>query len=105
MVRRLVLLALAALAALAVAVAPASAINSKQQFSATASPNKGGTKAKPQAVSLKINPFFSDITADNDAPFATDVATVLFPKEAVFGGKFFPSCAPAKVLASASGCP
>jgi len=105
MPRRVILLALTVAAVLAVNASAAFAVNSVQQFSASASPAKGGTKAKPTPVSLKVRPYFSDISADAAAPFATQLATVFFPSESVFNGKYFPVCAKLKVLNSASSCP
>lgn len=91
-----------------IAALPASsalAVNSTQKFAASASPNKGGTKAKPLAVTLKVRPYFGDVTPDAAAPFATDKANVFFPAQAVFNGKDFPSCPAAKVLTNSASCP
>ena len=90
--RRISLLALVAIAAsLAVAV-NASAITQPQQFKASVSPSKAGTKAKPAAVTLKVRPYFNESDITPDAGFATKFASVYFPKELVFNGKFFKSC-------------
>ena len=105
MFRRVTLLALAVVAVLAIPVSSALAVNSPQQFSASVTPAKGGTKAKPTPVTLKVRPYFGDISADAAAPFATQLATVFFPAESVFNGKFFPSCPGPKVLAAANTCP
>jgi hypothetical protein len=103
--RRVAVLALAVAAVLAIPASSAFAVNSPQQFSASVSPAKGGTKAKPTPVTLKVRPYFGDISADAAAPFATQTANVFFPSESVFNGKFFPSCANAKVLTAANTCP
>ena len=105
MLRRVTLLALAVVAVVAIPASSAFAVNSPQQFSASVTPNKGGTKAKPTPVTLKVRPYFGDISADAAAPFATQTANVFFPAESVFNGKYFPSCANAKVLSAASSCP
>lgn len=101
-------IALPALTVFAVALIPASsafAIGSTQKFAASVTPAKAGTKKKPTNVALKVRPFFDDISADSANPFATKFANVFFDKNLVFNGRFFPSCAPAKVLSNASSCP
>ncbi len=105
MFRRVTLLAPAVVAVLAIPAASAFAVNSPQQFSASVTPNKGGTKAKPTPVTLRVRPYFGDISADAAAPFATKTANVFFPAESVFNGKYFPSCAGPKVLSAANTCP
>ena len=105
--KRIALIAMAALIALAVAASPASAILSQQKFSASVKPNKAGTKAKPQAVSLSANPYF-DTNApdlDNQVQFATVNANVFFPKGGVYNGKYFPSCSQATVFQDEKQCP
>lgn len=105
--KRIALIAVAALIALAVAASPASAILSVQKFSAVVKPSKAGTKKKPQAVSLSANPYF-DTNApdlDNQVQFATVNANVFFPKGGVYNGKFFPSCAPSTVFQDEKQCP
>ena len=104
--KRIALIAVAALIALAVAASPASAILSVQKFSAVVKPSKAGTKKKPQAVSLSANPYF-DTNApdlDNQVQFATVNANVFFPKGGVYNGKYFPSCAPATVFRRTATC-
>ena len=64
--KRIALIAVAALIALAVAASPASAIQSVQKFSAKVKPSKAGTKKKPQAVSLSANPYFDTNAPDLD---------------------------------------
>jgi len=103
--RRIALLALVAFAAALIPASSAFAINSTQKFAASVSPAKAGTKKKPTGVTLKVRPYFDDITADAAAPFATQFANVFFDKNLVFNGKSFPSCANLKVLNSASSCP
>ena len=105
--KRIALIAVAALIALAVAASPASAILSQQKFAASVKPNKAGTKKKPVAVSLSANPYF-DTNApdlDNQVQFATVNANVYFPKGGLYNGKYFPSCAPATVFQDEKQCP
>ena len=105
--KRIALIAVAALIALAVAASPASAILSVQKFSAVVKPAKAGTKKKPQPVSLSANPYF-DTNApdlDNQVQFATVNANVFFPKGGVYNGKYFPSCAPSTVFQDEKQCP
>ena len=99
------MLAAAVVVIVALPASSAFAVNSVQKYASSATPNKGGTKSKPVPVTLKVRPYFDDITADAAAPFATDKANVFFPAESVFNGKFFPSCAPAKVLTNSASCP
>jgi hypothetical protein len=107
--KRIALMAMTALIALAATAVPASAIivKSQQKFTASVSPNKAGTKAKPRAVSLTANPYFDSIDPDlNDqVQFATVNANVFFPKDAVYNGKYFPSCASTTVFQDESQCP
>ncbi len=103
--RRIALLALAVAAVALIPASSAFAINSVQKFSASVSPAKAGTKKKPTAVTLKVRPYFDDISADSAAPFATTFANVFFDKNLVFNGAKFPQCANAKVLSAASSCP
>ncbi len=108
--RRIALLALVAVAALVIPASSAFAVVGTQLFTGSASPTKAGTKKKPKAVTLKIRPYF-DYTAPAEQtkikadPFATKTANVFFPKNAVFNGKFFPSCARPKVLSAVASCP
>ena len=105
--KRIALIAVAALIALAVAASPASAILSVQKFSAVVKPSKAGTKKKPQPVSLSANPYFDTNAPDLDhqVQFATVNANVFFPKGGVYNGKYFPSCAPATVFQDEKQCP
>ncbi len=104
--RRISLLALVVVAAALIPASSAFAINSTQLFKASVSPAKKGTKKKPTAVTLKVRPYFADITPDAAAPFATKFANVFFDKNIVFNGKKFPSCTQAATLSSGgSSCP
>ena len=103
--RRIALLGLTVAAVALVPASSAFAINSVQKFSASVSPAKAGTKKKPTGVTLKVRPYFDDISADSAAPFATTFANVFFDKNLVFNGAKFPQCANAKVLSAASSCP
>jgi hypothetical protein len=105
--KRIALIAVAALIALAVAASPASAIQSVQKFSAKVTPSKAGTKAKPRAVAFNANPSFDTIAPDLDqeVQFATVNANVYFPKDGLFNGKYFPSCASSTVFNNEAQCP
>ena len=100
--RRLALTSLLAAALLAFAAAPALAINSTLKYDVSFSPNKAGTKAKPQAIKLFTRPYYDTLEPDADAPFAWKQARIFFPKEGVFNGKYFPSC-PAMKLTTEAG--
>src|SRR6185436_6862881 len=100
--RRIALIALVAGVAAAVMASPAFAINSVLKFEVKFSPNKVGTKKKPQAITLFTRPYYDTLTPDGDAPFAWKQARIFFPKEGVFNGKYFPSC-PATKLTTQTG--
>jgi hypothetical protein len=91
-----------AAAMLALAATPALATNSTLKFDVKFSPTKVGTKKKPQAISLFTRPYYETLEPDADAPFAWKQARIFFPKEGVFNGKYFPSCA-ANKLTTESG--
>ena len=91
--RRIALIALVAGVAAAVMATPAFAINSVLKFEVKFSPTKVGTKKKPQAITLFTRPYYDTLAPDADAPFAWKQARIWFPKEGVFNGKYFPSCA------------
>jgi hypothetical protein len=99
--RRIGLIALGALAAAALMVTPAFAVNSTLKFQVTYSPTKVGTKSKPAAVKLFTRPYYDTLAPDADAPFAWKQARIFFPKEGVFNGKSFPSCAASKLTTAA----
>jgi hypothetical protein len=100
--RRIALIALVAGVAAAVMATPAFAINSVLKFEVKFSPNKVGTKKKPQAITLFTRPYYDTLEPDADAPFAWKQARIFFPKEGVFNGKYFPSC-PATKLTTEAG--
>jgi hypothetical protein len=81
--------------------APAFAVNSVLKFEVKFSPTKVGTKKKPQAVTLFTRPYYDTLAPDADAPFAWKQARIFFPKEGVFNGKYFPSCAASKLTTAA----
>jgi hypothetical protein len=88
--------ALSALALVAVEVAPTIAQDaSPTQFSATAtvSPNKAGTKAKPQGVKLTFNAKWTT-TGDVEHPIIQS-GDVNIPKGGLYNGGKFPSCSAA----------
>ena len=99
--RKFALTAVLALTALALAAPSAMAVNSLLKFEASVV-GKAGTKKKPRAVALKIRPFYDNLDADRDAPFAWTEATVHLPKELVFNSTRFAKCSPAQA-ATASG--
>jgi hypothetical protein len=100
--RRIALIALVVGVATAFMATPAFAVNSVLKFEVKFSPNKVGTKKKPQAITLFTRPYYDTLAPDADAPFAWKQARIFFPKEGVFNGKYFPSC-PATKLTSAAG--
>src|SRR5262245_5945034 len=100
--RRFTLTSLLAVVVLAVAASPALAVNSTLKFDTKFSPNKVGTKKKPQAITLFTRPYYDTLAPDADAPFAWKQARIWLPKEGVFNGKYFPSC-PAAKLTTAAG--
>ncbi len=100
--RRIALIALAALVVAAVSAPSAFAINSILKFDVSFSPTKVGTKAKPQAITLNVRPYYDTLAPDADAPFAWTEARVFFPKEGVFNGKYFPSCSAQKIANAAT---
>ena len=105
--RKFLIPAVAVLALVAVEVAPTNAQDSSQTkltVTPTVSPNKAGTKKKPQGVKLtfKIN---LDTPADLDKPVMQS-GDVLFPKGSLYNGAKFTKCAEAKLAASGpKGCP
>lgn len=108
---RRIALILAVVAAMAAVPASASAglVTAIQQAGETVSPNKAGTKKKPQAVKLTLSSSFdpSQITAQIDAgnQFAMTDGTIFFPKEGVTNAAKFPGCDPNTVLRNEKQCP
>jgi hypothetical protein len=109
--RKIVLpLAMVAAAALALPAVSQARPGVPQQFTASVSPTKGGTKKKPRAVTLKVRPFFDVDTvrtflAGGGTPWYTDTADVFFPRDAQFNGKAFPQCSKTQVLTDDKKCP
>jgi hypothetical protein len=99
--------ALGALALTAVEVAPTIAQSSSSTtFSATAtvSPNKAGTKAKPKGVKLTFNAKW-ETTGDVEHPIITS-GDVNIPKGGLYNGGKFPSCSAATLShGGPSKCP
>jgi hypothetical protein len=105
--RKFLIPAFAVLALVAVEVAPTNAQDSSQTkltVTPTVSPNKAGTKKKPQGVKLAFT-ISLDTPADLDKPILQS-GDVLFPKGALYNGAKFAKCAQAKLAASGpAGCP
>ncbi|HEY4096999.1 MAG TPA: hypothetical protein VGM33_15870 [Baekduia sp.] len=105
--RKFLIPAFAVLALVAVEVAPTNAQDSSQTkltVTPTVSPNKAGTKKKPQGVKLGFK-IALDTPADLDKPVMQS-GDVLFPKGSLYNGAKFTKCAEAKLAASGpSGCP
>jgi hypothetical protein len=71
---------------------------------AQVSPNKAGTKQKPQGVKLDVTVFFH-IPEAYDPPLV-DRVTVLFPKGGLYNGGKFPRCSESVLnRRGLSGCP
>jgi hypothetical protein len=71
---------------------------------ATVSPNKAGTKKRPQGVKLAFTAKFS-IPEAYDPPLV-DKVTVLFPKGGLYNGAKFPKCSESTLSRKGvSGCP
>ena len=104
---RIPLLALAAIVAACALPSSALAIQSVQKFSASASPSRAGTTAKPQAVSLKIRAYFDDIAPDLDrqVQFATVNANAYLSKNGITNNARFPSCSTTKIALDEKTCP
>jgi hypothetical protein len=95
------LIAFVAAVAAALTAPPAFAVNSVLKFEARYSPTAVGTKSKPRAITLFTRPYYDTLAPDSDAPFAWKQARIWFPKEGVFNGKHFPSCAASKLTTEA----
>jgi hypothetical protein len=71
---------------------------------ATVTPNKAGTKKKPQGVKLAVTAKF-DIPEAYDPPLV-DKVTVLFPKGGLYNGAEYPKCSETTLdRKGVSGCP
>jgi len=71
---------------------------------AKVTPNKAGTKKRPQGVKLAVTARF-DIPEAFDPPLV-DKVTVLFPKGGLYNGAKYPKCSQAVLSRSGvSGCP
>ncbi len=106
MPRRLVPAAITAIAALAVTT-PALAIQSEQQFKASASPHRAGTTARPEAVALKVRAYFDDISPDLDrgVQFATANAKLYISRNGITNNRHFPSCSTSRIQQDEKLCP
>jgi hypothetical protein len=105
--RKFLIPAVAILAVAAVEVAPTIAQDSPQTtltVTPTVSPNKAGTKKKPQGVKLTFN-INLDTPGDVEKPILQS-GDLLFPKGSLYNGAKYPKCAQAKLAASGpAGCP
>jgi hypothetical protein len=99
--------ALGAIALTAVEVAPTiaqSSTNTTVSATTTVSPNKAGTKAKPQGVRLSFNAKFTT-NGDVEHPVITS-GDVNIPKGGLYNGGKFPSCSAATLgRGGPSKCP
>jgi hypothetical protein len=78
--------------------------NTKLTVTTSVSPNKAGTKAKPQGVQLKFKVHW-ETTGDVDKP-VTQTSDVYFPKGSLYNGSKYPKCAQATMeRGSVAGCP
>jgi hypothetical protein len=92
--RKFLILAVGALALVVVAVAVAQTTpNTTITSKTTVSPNKAGTKKKPQGVKLKYDATFTT-SADVEHPIITG-GTVLVPKGGLYNGGKYPKCSEA----------
>jgi hypothetical protein len=88
--RKFLILAVGALALIVVAVAVAQNPNTIVSSTTTVSPNKAGTKKKPQGVKLIYKATYTT-SADVEHPIITG-GSVLFPKGALYNGGKYPKC-------------
>jgi hypothetical protein len=95
--RKFLIPALGALALVAVEVAPTIAQDGTSQtaltVSPTVTPNKAGTKKKPQGVKLQVKVKW-ETPADLEKPVIT-ASDVLFPKGSLYNGAKYPKCSEA----------
>jgi hypothetical protein len=91
--RKFLILAVGALALIVVAVAVAQSPPTTITSTTTVSPNKAGTKKKPQGVKLTYKATFTT-SADIEHPIITG-GTVLVPKGALYNGGKYPKCSEA----------
>jgi hypothetical protein len=98
MMRKFLIPAVGALALIAVEVAPTIAQDSPQTaltVSPTVSPNKAGTKKKPQGVKLKVKLHW-ETPGDGEKPVVQS-SDVLFPKGSLYNGAKYPKCTESKL--------
>jgi hypothetical protein len=96
--RKFLIPAVAALAVVAVEVAPTIAQDTPQTaltVTPKVSPNKAGTKKKPQGVKLTVKMHF-ETPGDLEKPIVTS-GTVYFPKGSLYNGGKYPKCTEAKL--------
>ncbi|MES1193445.1 MAG: hypothetical protein ABUM26_03915, partial [Solirubrobacterales bacterium] len=91
--RKFLILAVGALALVVVAVAVAQEPPTTITSTTTVSPNKAGTKKKPQGVKLTYHATFTT-SADVEHPIITG-GTVLVPKGGLYNGGKYPKCSEA----------
>jgi hypothetical protein len=88
--RKFLILAVGALALVVAAVAVAQSAPTTVTSTTTVSPNKAGTKKKPQGVKLIYKATYTS-PADVEHPIITG-GSVLFPKGALYNGGKYPKC-------------
>lgn len=71
--------------------------------SAKVSPNRAGTKKRPQGVKLAIKVHW-ETPADLEKPIVQS-ADAYFPKGSLFNGGKYPTCSPAKMRDGIAACP
>jgi hypothetical protein len=91
--RKFLILAVGALALVVVAVAVAQTPSTIVTSKTTVSPNKAGTKSKPQGVKLVYKATYTT-PGDVEHPIITG-GSVLFPKGALYNGGKYPKCSEA----------
>jgi hypothetical protein len=102
--RKFLILAVGALALVVVAVAVAQDTPTTVSSTTTVSPNKAGTKKKPQGVKLIYKATYTT-PGDVEHPIITG-GSVLFPKGALYNGGKYPKCSQATLShGGPKGCP
>ncbi len=102
--RKFLILAVGALALIVVAVAVAQSPPTTVTSTTTVSPNKAGTKKKPQGIKLVYKATYTT-PGDVEHPIITG-GSVLFPKGALYNGGKYPKCSQATLSRGGpSKCP
>jgi hypothetical protein len=103
MKKKLAIAVTGALALGGIGAAVSAAVNPDISMTASISPTKHGTKKHPRKVKLQVNLTTTPIAGDQ--PFAASRTVVHLPKELVFNGKAFKTCAKSKVFDDNTTCP